>query len=247
MSRKRWRLWFGLGLLALSGVLLWVHYLIFHDLHHLAIFTVHDLAFLPLEVLIVTLILHTVLESHERQEMLQKLNMVIAAFFSEVGVDLIERLTYLDTKPDVLKENYDVKPEWTDEQLKAASEDAAARQFRLKPDRERTAELQGFMDSKRQFLLRLLENQNLLENEGFTDVLWAVFHLGDELYRRDDIMAIPDSDLRHITGDMERAYGRLISEWFQHLRHLKDKYPYLYSLSVRENPLDFEDHVEVVE
>ena len=247
MRSRRWRLWFGLGLLAISGVLFWAHYLTFHDLHHLGIFTLHDLAFLPLEVLIVTLLLHAMIEGREHKEMLQKLNMVIGAFFSEVGGDLLEHLSYFDSKPEVLKATYDVGPGWTDAQLKAAAADAAAREFHLQPDREGTVKLREFMIIKRQFLLRLLENQNLLENEGFTDVLWAVFHLGDELQRRDDIMTVPESDLRHMAGDMERAYGRLISEWFEHLRHLKESYPYLYSLGVRGNPLDFEEGVEVRE
>ena len=246
MKDKMWRWWFGLGLLAISGVLFWAHYLVFHDLHHLGIFTLHDLAFLPLEVLIVTLILHTMLEGRERQEMLQKLNMVIGAFFSEVGVELLERLSEFDVDPELLKSKYDVEPDWDDKRLKAAAEDAASRQFALKPDRVRTEELRELMISKRQFLLRLLENQNLLENEGFTQVLWAVFHLGDELQRRDCILEVSDHDLAHLAGDMERAYGTLISEWFEHMRHLKESYPYLYSLGVRANPLDFETGVEVV-
>ena len=245
MKNKMWYWWFGLGLLAISGVLFWVHYIVFHDLHHLGIFTLHDLAFLPLEVLIVTLILHSMLERRQRQEMLSKLNMVIGAFYSEVGGDLLEQLSHFDTRPEVLKAEYDVEPEWTDKQLDAASKDAASRSFDLEPDRARTVELTEFMIEKRQFLLRLLENQNLLENEGFTDVLWAVFHLGDELQRRDDIMTTSDHDLAHMAGDMERAYGALIAEWFQHLRHLKTAYPYLYSLAVRANPLDFETGVEV--
>jgi hypothetical protein len=39
----------------------------------------------------------------------------------------------------------------------------------------------------------------------------------------------------------------MISEWFEHLRHLKVRYPYLYSLAVRSNPLDTGAVVEVRE
>ncbi len=246
MHGKKWRIGLGVGLAALSGMLFYVHYLIFHDLHHLAIFTMHDIAFLPLEVLIVTLLLHTMLEWREHQELLQKLNMVIGAFFSEVGGELLERLSAFDSDPDTLREKFGVTTGWTDEQLKRTAAVAASHPFDLEPTYEGTVELRDFMISKRQFLLRLLENQNLLENEHFTDVLWAVFHLGDELQRRKDIMDVPESDLAHMAGDMERAYGILIGEWFEHLRHLKVRYPYLYSLAVRSNPLDFEDRVQVL-
>ncbi|MDH4140119.1 MAG: hypothetical protein OEV43_06055 [Coriobacteriia bacterium] len=246
MRKGLWRVWLGLGLAALSGVLFYVHYLIFHDLHHLGIYTMHDIAFLPLEVLIVTLLLHTMLEWREHQELLQKLNMVIGAFFSEVGGELIERLSAFDTRPDVLHERYEVTTDWTDEQLKRASADAIQRSFDLKPTRDGTTDLRDFMIAKRQFLLRLLENQNLLENERFTEVLWAVFHLGDELQRRTDMAASPDSDMAHLAGDMERAYGRLVAEWFEHLRHLKVRYPYLYALAVRANPMTLEGQIEVL-
>ncbi len=246
MQTKRWRIWLGLGLLATSAVLFYVHYLVFHDLHHLGIFTLHDIAFLPLEVLIVTLILHTMLQWRERQELLQKLNMVIAAFFSEVGIELIERLSAFDTRPEVLREQFDVAVDWTDDKLKRTAQAAVSGKFNLAPTRAGCVELREFMISKRQFLLRLLENQNLLENEGFTEVLWAAFHLGDELQRRSDIANVPDTDLAHMAGDMERAYGRLIGAWFEHLRHLKVRYPYLFSLAVRMNPLDFESNVEVL-
>ena len=42
-------------------------------------------------------------------------------------------------------------------------------------------ELKLFLISKRNFLLMLLENPNLLEHDAFTDLLRAVFHLTEEL------------------------------------------------------------------
>ena len=46
----------------LTVALHFMHYFIFHDIHHLFIYGLGDLAFLPLEVLIVTVILHRLLE-----------------------------------------------------------------------------------------------------------------------------------------------------------------------------------------
>jgi len=245
MSNRRWRLWLALGLAAIAVVLFIVHYLIFRDPHHLGIFTLHDLAFLPLEVLLVTLVLHALLEHRRHAELMRKLNMVISAFFSEIGVDVLERLAALDVDRERLERSFKIDKSWDDNRLKKAAAEAASMGFDLKPTRESIREMCGFLNDKRRFLLGLLENQNLLENERFTDVLWAVFHLGDELSRRRDIDSLPESDVAHIAADMERAYGRMISEWFEHLRHLKDRYPYLYSLSVRSNPLDSESRVEV--
>jgi hypothetical protein len=85
-------------------------------------------------------------------------------------------------------------------------------------------------------LLRLLENPNVLEHELFSDLLWAVFHLDEELEARTSLANLPQSDLAHIGGDIQRVYGHLVAEWIAHVEHLKSKYPYLFSLVVRTNP-----------
>jgi hypothetical protein len=245
MNNRRWRIRLGIGLAVLSAFVFALHYLVFQDLHHLGIYTLHDIAFLPLEVLFVTLILHALLERRQHMELMQKLNMVIGAFFSEVGGDLLELLAEVDSDREALIRRFDVGLDWDDRRLQVAAAEAAAGGFSLAPTRDSVAQLRSFMIEKRQFLLGLLENQNLLENERFSDVLWAVFHLGDELQRRKDVSALPDSDLAHLAGDMERVYGQTIAEWFEHLRHLKVRYPYLYSLAVRSNPLGMHTGVEV--
>jgi len=92
--------------------------------------------------------------------------------------------------------------------------------------------------SKVDFLLRLLENPNLLEHESFTDLLWAVLHLEEELSYRKTLKELPNSDYAHLSGDIKRAYGLVISEWLTYVKHLKYNYPYLFSLAIRMNPLN---------
>jgi hypothetical protein len=62
ISNRNWLILFALSLCCSSFLLFLLHYIIFHDIHHILIYTIHDLAFLPLEVLLVTLILHQMLE-----------------------------------------------------------------------------------------------------------------------------------------------------------------------------------------
>ncbi len=66
--------------LALSGLTYFIHYVVFRDVHHIFIYMVGDLAFLPLEVLLVVIIIERILTHRERREKLQKLNMVVGAF-----------------------------------------------------------------------------------------------------------------------------------------------------------------------
>lgn len=49
------------------------------------------------------------------------------------------------------------------------------------------SELRGFLVEKRGVLLRLPENPILLDHETFTDLLWAVFHLAEELEYRPNV------------------------------------------------------------
>jgi len=69
-------------------------------------------------------------------------------------------------------------------------------------------------------------------------LLWAVFHLMEELFYRKDVLRLSDRDYDHISGDMKRAYILLIYEWLSYMKHLKDNYPYLFSLAMRTNPFD---------
>ncbi|MDO9556685.1 MAG: hypothetical protein Q7J82_03800 [Coriobacteriia bacterium] len=242
---KSWRFRLGAILVASSAVLYLVHYLIFHDFHHIAIYTVHDIAFLPLEVLLVTMVLHELLESRSKREMLYKLNMVIGAFFSEVGTGLLGRLATFSENVEGVRDDLIVKPSWTHKEFTSAVGELRSYDFRIDAGRGDLAGLRDFLVSRRDFLLRLLENPNLLEHETFTDSLWAVFHLAEELEHRTDLSELPPSDLAHLSGDIKRAMAALAVEWVEHLEHLKDSYPYLFSLAVRTNPLDPQARVEV--
>ena len=78
----------------------------------------------------------------------------------------------------------------------------------------------------------------LVEHENFNDLLLSVFHVLDELSNRGELGALPESVMKHLTGDISRAYKKLISQWVIYLRHLKGEYPYLFSLAIRTNPFD---------
>ena len=92
------------------------------------------------------------------------------------------------------------------------------------------------MDINKAFLLDLLENQNLLEHESFTDMLWAVFHVADELKSRGDLKSLSSVEVEHLSEDMVRAYTAMVMEWISYIIYLKDEYPFLYATAIRKNP-----------
>ena len=48
---------------------------------------------------------------------------------------------------------------------------------------------------------------------------------------------MPQSDIDHIHGDIKRVFGHLSRQWVAYMLHLKQDYPYLFSLAVRLNPM----------
>ena len=232
------RILFGVFLVLLSVFFYSLHFAIFRDAHHIFIYLVGDVAFVFIEVLLVTLIIHQVLSERERRSLLKKLNMVIGAFFSEVGTPLLGYFVGFDAAGKALSKDLLIDAEWSGEHF---SEIAAALRRRNPVIDSKAGDLAGLRDfliGERGFLVRLLENPNLLEHERFTELLWAVFHLSDELSHRKTVQHLLDSDYKHLAGDIKRAYRLLLREWVSYMEHLKNDYPYLFSLAVRTNPLN---------
>lgn len=240
MRKNRWQIKFGIILLLLSAALYLLHYLIFRDLHHIFIYMVGELAFLPVEVLIVTLIIHKLLDRKERELRLNKMNMVIGVFFSEIGRDMLKEFQEFDPNREWFSSIYGLSPGWKPEDFDTLSGKISAHALDIDYKLGDLGRLRNVMSQKRQFLLGLLENPNLLEHETFTDLLWAIFHLMEELARRGNIDDIPVTDGRHLAGDIERAYSLLLVEWVAYIKHLNEQYPFLFSLEFRTNPFDKE-------
>ncbi|UUX92706.1 hypothetical protein [Methanoplanus endosymbiosus] len=234
------------GMLVFTSFLLYfLHYLIFHDLHHIELFALHELAFLPIEVLIVTLVIHRMLDNREKKKKLEKMNMVIGTFFSVIGTELLEMFS--KDNPDIEDAGKELKisGEWTDRTFREATERIQRYSFEISESGTDICLLKNFMEEKEDFLIRMLENPVLLEHESFTDLLQATFHLAEELHKRTDISLCPDTDIKHLEGDINRVYSRLVIEWLSYLKHLKDNFPYLFSLAIRTNPFDKDAEVFV--
>ena len=113
MKTWHWQAFLVLLLVALSTVLYLAHYAVFRDAHHIWLYLLGDIAFLPLEVLLVVLVLHRLLDLREKRSMFKKLNMVIGAFFSEVGTQLLGRFRRFDARAGELAAGLADMDEWS--------------------------------------------------------------------------------------------------------------------------------------
>lgn len=240
MKRFRWSILFGLSLVVLSIIFYVLHYLIFRNPHHIFLWSMTSFAFLPISVLFVTLIINQLLSTREKRALLEKLNMIIGAFFSEVGTLLLTYFSDFDPRLDSIRKDLIVASDWSDQEFLSMSKRLKNYDFEVEINKINLENLRSFLRDKRDFLMHLLENPNLLEHESFTEVLRAVFHLTEELVNRKELSKLPDTDLEHLAGDIKRAYSLLVDRWLDYMKYLKDNYPYLFSLSMRTNPFDQE-------
>ena len=231
------KVWTASALFAISLALYGIDFSMFGSLREISTSFLGNLAFLPIYIIVVTLLFERVLKERERRSVMRKLNMVIGVFFSEFGNRLLKELSAHVVGSEELKNRMRMTASWKKEDFDAALDYLRQSNLRISIDSDALPSLKQFMAGKRSFLLSLLENQNLLEHENFTDLLWAAFHTIEELGARESFDRLPPSDKEHINGDIRRVFGHLIREWVLYMQHLKEDYPYLFSLAVRLNPM----------
>ena len=240
----RWEVFTGIFLVALTGVLTAVHNAVFKDPKTLYFYLMEDIVFLPVQVLLVSLVIEGFLSLREKRAMLEKLNMVIEVFFSEVGNTLLKHLLEFDSHKSELCCDFKNISEWTPRDFDHSQRKIKTFEFQIGCPARDLDYLRDFLMGKRNFMLRLLENPNLLEHETFTKLLWAVFHLMEELAHRKNCRDLSEADRKHFMVDIQRAYALLLYEWVGYMKHLKNDYPYLFSLAARVSPFNPEGRAE---
>lgn len=237
-EETRWKILVALALVTLSLALYTVHFAIFHDAEHILIFLVSDIAFLPIEVLVVTLIIEELLESREKQQRMEKLNLVIGTFFSTEGSPLLSRLAPADPRSAKMHDDLAIKDNWTPDRFEQMHDYLCKNPCSITIDTLDLVRLREFLVSREDFVLRIVENPMVFEHESFTGLLLAISHLTEELKARPDLASLPKTDLVHLERDINRVYGALVCEWLHYMQYIHVQYPYLFSLAIRTNPFD---------
>jgi hypothetical protein len=201
-------------------------------------YLIDDVAFLFIQVLLVSLLLDGLMQRRAREAMLNKLNMIIGAFFSECGTELLGQFAEADTQLGEVRADLVATAAWTPQDYELAKRAFRGHQPMIDLSACDLSVLRTRLDGEKSYLLGLLGNQSLLEHETFSDLLWAVTHVAEELDARSDLSQLPAADTNHIADDVKRAYTLLGVLWIDHLRHLQTQYPFLFSLAMRTNPLD---------
>jgi hypothetical protein len=182
--------------------------------------------------------IESMIDERERRTRVEKLNMIIGLFFSEVGTKILKKMSAHDPTLQDLRAALLVTNNWSDAEFAHAKDILENHLCTLDSRSVPLEDLHGFLMHHKGFLLALLENPQLIEHDSFTPLLQALFHLTEELMAREKLTGLPETDYAHLSGDINRVYHLLMIEWLTYMQYLKRNYPYLFSLAMRQNPFD---------
>ncbi len=213
MKRKHFTLIVVGTLVVVSAVVFVIQLAIFSNVDEAMFLLFQDLLFLPIHILFITFVVDRILHNREKRNRQGQLNIVVCTFFGEMGTDSMKALNKYISDLDTVAAFLDVTESWTNHDF-----DSAARRidsFVLNAELESgdIAEMKETLPHKKTYLLEMLNNPSLLENNRLTDLLWSLYHLLDELESRDTSEKLPSEDLEHLETDVSRAYGLLLHQW----------------------------------
>ena len=232
-----WKTKLGLILIIASAILYAFAYVGFHEPDRVLFYIVIDLAFIPLDILIVVLVIESIIDKKEKEVIFEK-------FYSELGNDLLEsfsRINEHNTKITDALANID---SWENKDFEKAYKYIESNGITFKPKipenekKDFIINLKTLLHSNRNFLINLIENPNLLEKDSFSGLILAIFHLQDELEHRTDLNQVSKNDFEHLLGDINRVYCKLTYQWIMYLQYLNKHYPYMSSIVLRTNPFN---------
>jgi len=149
MNRVRWQIVLGVVLVVVSAILYDAQITIFHSTRDTFFYLFQDLAFIPIQVLLVTLILNQLLNVREKHALLNKLNMVIGTFLSEVGTTLIKSIAAFDQNTGKIRGELLVTGEWSDQQFAAGARRVSSYDYNIQYSESDLQSLKTFLTGKR--------------------------------------------------------------------------------------------------
>jgi len=176
----------------------------------------------------------------------RRLNMIIGVFFTEVGNELLNMFTQFDPGINKIRKDCLLNQDCSETDFISLRKKLQSYEYIIDPKLLDLRTLSEFLTRKGDLLLRQIENPSLIEHESFTELLWSVIHLRDELMSRQSLINLSEADIEHLANDAQRAYDALVRRWVDYLQHLKRSYPYLFSLAIRTNPFSDKPSAEIV-
>ena len=218
-------------LIALSAVMFLIHYLVFGQALNTAYYSLMNLCFIPINSLVVTIILEKLIDYRAKKDRIEKINMLVGIFFTEVGGKLMHLI--IDSDKDA--KNYITNFEDLNKIKKCLYE------YNYKVDMNYIdlCAIKNILVEHNNLFVTLISNESILQHQIFTDLLMSVIHLRDEIMfmEKDKESGF---NTNHLENDVIRVYKNISIQWISYLEYLSKSYPFLYNNAIRVNPFKFD-------
>ncbi|MGL5152820.1 MAG: hypothetical protein ACRC7N_19865 [Clostridium sp.] len=225
-------------LAVLSIIMYGIHYKIFGNAKETASNIVLSLAFVPIGIFYNILIIDKILEAREKIKIANKINIIVGAFYSEVGTKVLTELIKGDLTISEITMCSKITKHWTNESFKLLKETVESYDCELDINLMDLNNLNRILDEKDDFILSLISSPMLEEYDEFTDMLISLYHVRDELRTRLIEGEIKEYEKAHLRKDICRAYLKIIIQWVDYMEHLKLYYPSLFIKALITSPFD---------
>jgi hypothetical protein len=143
-----WEMKVALGLGATSLLLYLVDFVFLRDWRSLWASALTNLAFLPISVIVITLIIDRLLSVRDRSVRLERLNMLISAFFSHLGTGLLTMLAARDGKCGYLLDHFGTAEAWEGRHLRETKQHLSGHSYELSVNADDFSATSGLLFSE---------------------------------------------------------------------------------------------------
>lgn len=217
-------------LIALSGLMFFIHYLVFGQAMNTAYYSLMNLCFIPINSLVVTIILEKLIDYRAKKERMEKINMLVGIFFTEVGGKLMRLIIDADEGA----KNYIV--DFDD--LNKIKRNLDNYNYQVNMECIDLKSIKDVLVENNNLFVTLISNESILNHQIFTDLLMSVIHLRDEIIFMETDKGV-EMNANHLESDVIRVYKNITIQWVHYLEYLNKSYPFLYNNAIRVNPFKF--------
>lgn len=218
-------------LIALSSIMFFIHYLIFGQAINTAYYSLMNLCFIPINSLVVTIMLEKLIDYRAKKDRIEKINMLVGVFFTEVGGKLMHLIIDADKDAKNYITNF--------EDLNKIKKSLYEYDYKVNMNYIDLCTIKNILVEHSNLFVTLISNESILQHQIFTDLLMSVIHLRDEIIfmEKDNRLEL---NINHLENDVIRVYKNISMQWISYLEYLQKSYPFLYNNAIRVNPFKFD-------
>ncbi|WP_054835427.1 hypothetical protein [Methanobrevibacter arboriphilus] len=151
-----WKIKLGIILLLTSIAMYCFAFFALNEHEKVIFYLVIDFAFMPLDVLVVVLVVEGIINKKEKENILEKLDMIMSVFFSEFGTEFLSKFINISNKNEKINKLLKDLNVWSDKEFNNFLKDLKKTDLEINLDLD--------IDQRKEFLTDL--KQLLVENRG---------------------------------------------------------------------------------